>query len=102
MSNPRHSFRRLFRTTAVLTILLSIVFLGSTALTATTSTTNTALFSPPPNDNFANAQPILGRSGIILGSNIDATKETGEANHANVSGGASVWYKWQAPENGRF
>ena len=102
MSNPRHSFRRLFRTTAVLTLLLSIVFQASTALTATTSTTSTALLSPPPNDNFANAQPILGRSGIILGSNIDATKETGEANHANVSGGASVWYKWQAPENGRF
>jgi hypothetical protein len=56
----------------------------------------------PPNDNFSNAQPILGRSGIILGRNIGATKETGESNHAGNTGGASVWYKWQAPEDGRF
>lgn len=63
-------------------------------------------FILPSNDNFSDAQPILGRSGTILGTNVGATKETGEPNHANstsiTSGGASVWYKWQAPETGRF
>jgi len=60
------------------------------------------LILPPPNDNFSSPQPILGRLGIIHGSNVAATKEAGEANHADSTGGASVWYKWQAPEDGRF
>ena len=57
-------------------------------------------FVLPPNDNFSDAQPILGRSGIIIGSNTGATKEASEPN--GLPGGASVWYKWQAPETGRF
>ena len=28
------------------------------------------------------------------GSNVNATKEAGEPNHAGVSGGHSVWYTW--------
>lgn len=53
----------------------------------------------PANDNFANAQTISGCTGSINGTNVGATKETGEPSHdpSNNPGGASVWYQWQAP-----
>ena len=54
----------------------------------------------PPNDDFANAQVISGKQGSVNGTNVEGTKETGEPDHAGNSGGASVWYRWQAPENG--
>jgi len=56
--------------------------------------------TPPPNDNFTNAQVITGSSGTANGPNVNATKESGEPNHANNAGGASVWYQWQAPASG--
>jgi hypothetical protein len=56
--------------------------------------------SAPANNNFANAQVITGSSGTVTGSNVGATKESGEPNHAGFSGGASVWYRWQAPASG--
>ncbi|HVF42473.1 MAG TPA: NF038122 family metalloprotease [Pyrinomonadaceae bacterium] len=58
---------------------------------------------PPPagpdNDNFANAVTIQGASGTVNGTNLSATKEPGEPDHADT-GGASVWYKWTAPATG--
>ncbi len=54
----------------------------------------------PPNDNFTNAYVISGLQGTTNGTNIRATKEGGEPNHAGNAGGASVWYKWTAPANG--
>ncbi|HKO62947.1 MAG TPA: DUF4214 domain-containing protein [Pyrinomonadaceae bacterium] len=60
---------------------------------------------PPPapaNNNFANAQTISGCSGSVSGTTVSATKETGEPSHSDDgnSGGASIWYKWQAPSSG--
>ena len=57
--------------------------------------------SPPPNDNFANAQSISGCSGTVTGTNVAATRETGEPNHSpdNNGGIHSVWYQWQSPSN---
>src|SRR5439155_300663 len=52
---------------------------------------------PPANDAFANAQSISGSSGNVTGSNANATKESGEPNHAGNAGGRSVWYAWTAP-----
>jgi Concanavalin A-like lectin/glucanases superfamily/Calx-beta domain/CARDB len=52
------------------------------------------------NDNFARARGISGISGQIIDSNVGATKETNELNHAGVPGGASVWYRWQSPFTG--
>jgi hypothetical protein len=55
----------------------------------------------PPNDNFANAEVLSGNSDQTTGSNIDATGEPGEPNHAGASGPTrSVWYSWQAPASG--
>ncbi len=58
--------------------------------------------TPPVNNNFANAQVLSGCSGSVTGTNVGATKETGEPAHLPVSSGSahSVWYQWQAPSNG--
>jgi hypothetical protein len=53
------------------------------------------------NDNFANPEFIGGVNGVVHGSNVGATKEPGEPNHAGNSGGASIWYAWTAPINGQ-
>jgi hypothetical protein len=53
--------------------------------------------APPANDTFANAQLLVGGSPSVTGPSLNATKETGEPNHAGNSGGHSVWYQWTAP-----
>lgn len=55
---------------------------------------------PPANDAFANAAVISGASGTVTGTNVNATKETGEPNHGGFVGGKSVWYRWTAPSSG--
>lgn len=63
----------------------------------------TAPGSPPPppgapaNDAFAAAQELTGAAGgSVTGTNTCATSEAGEPNHAGVSGGHSVWFRWTA------
>jgi hypothetical protein len=57
--------------------------------------------NPPPNDQFADAEPIppAGTSGVD-GDNFDATVQPGEP---TISGyrppHKSVWYRWVAPAN---
>jgi hypothetical protein len=59
---------------------------------------------PPPagpvNDNFSGSVSITGSSGQTTGSNVGATKESGEPSHVGNGGGASVWWKWTAPSSG--
>src|SRR2546427_606877 len=50
-----------------------------------------AYATAPNNDNFAAAQAITGMSGSVTGTNVEATKEAGEPNHAGNAGGKSVW-----------
>lgn len=65
------------------------------------------LYGPPgvpANDNFANAitiTPVNGNTSTVTGFNTNATKETGEPNHADNIGGRSVWWKWTAPAAGQ-
>ncbi len=54
----------------------------------------------PANDDFANARVITGLTGHVTGSNLGATKETGEPDHAGNPGGHSIWYSWTAPADG--
>jgi Calx-beta domain-containing protein/uncharacterized protein DUF4214 len=67
---------------------------------------NLVVPNPPPNDNFANAQVLTGCSGSVDGTNVGATRESGEINHLSTtsdpSGGGtrSIWYQWQAPSSG--
>jgi hypothetical protein len=54
----------------------------------------------PANDNFAAAELLTGSSATAGGSSTEATKETGEPNHAGNTGGHSLWYRWIAPADG--
>ncbi len=58
----------------------------------------------PANDSFASATAIQLSSATFTttGTNIQATKETGEPSHAAETGGRSVWWRWIAPANGRI
>lgn len=57
---------------------------------------------PPANDNFGSAQAITGCSGTVGGSNIGATRQSGEPNHSPDDGGGnrSIWYSWTAATTG--
>lgn len=55
----------------------------------------------PANDNVINALVLSGRSGRVGGSNVGASRESGEPNHADRQGSASVHYRWTAPSSGR-
>jgi putative transposon-encoded protein len=57
-------------------------------------------FAGPRNDPFHSAWPISGGFSGVDGSNYGATREPGEPYHAGHSEGASVWYRWTAPDNG--
>jgi hypothetical protein len=62
------------------------------------------------NNDFANAislNEIALANGTFDGdiidddsTNVGATKETGELNHAGNTGGASIWWSWTAPSSG--
>lgn len=52
------------------------------------------------NDSFAAATTLTGVSSSVQGSNLGASKEAGEPNHAGNPGGRSVWWKWTAPSGG--
>jgi hypothetical protein len=54
----------------------------------------------PPNDYFTNRIVITNNSAVKFGTNIFATKEPGEPNHAGNVGGRSLWWTWTAPTNG--
>src|SRR5947209_4993435 len=69
--------------------LVPVILLGARALQA-----------QPANNNFTNAIPLTGLFVTTSGSNVGATRETGEPNNAGDSGGASVWWSWTAPDNG--
>jgi hypothetical protein len=71
---------------------------GNTDATPASRTWTVSL--APPNDMFAGAQSVAGSSGTVTGTNVDATKEAGEPNHAGVPGGRSIWYRWRAPATG--
>ena len=75
-------------------------------ITATDSVSGTKVagysitVSAVTNDNFANRTPITSTLVTITATNVGATKEAGEPNHANNSGGKSVWWTWTAPSAG--
>ena len=51
-------------------------------------------------DDFADRVALSGASGRREASNANASKESREPDHANDSGGASVWWTWTAPATG--
>jgi hypothetical protein len=60
-----------------------------------------ALAAAPPNDAFGDAIDLNSLPRMTFdGSNVAATKEIGEPNHAGNAGGKSVWLTWTAPIDG--
>jgi outer membrane protein assembly factor BamB/subtilisin family serine protease len=64
--------------------------------------TSLRIGSVPPNDNLANATVVSGETFRVDSYNRNASKQSGEPNHAGVTGGRSVWYRWTAPSSGQF
>ncbi|NEQ77198.1 MAG: S8 family serine peptidase [Okeania sp. SIO2C9] len=54
----------------------------------------------PENDNLSNSISLSGSFASTTGTNIDATRESGEPFHAGNDGGSSVWWDWTAPSSG--
>ena len=54
----------------------------------------------PTNDAFASGRVLSGAAAVAIGNNGCATKEPGEPDHAAVTGGHSVWYRWTAAASG--
>jgi hypothetical protein len=68
---------------------------GSISLGLTMTTT-----TAPANDTFANASVVTGTSFSAIGTNVNATKQSGEPTVAGNAGGKSVWWNWTAPSSG--
>jgi outer membrane protein assembly factor BamB len=64
--------------------------------------TSLRIGSVPSNDNLANATVVSGETFRVDSYNRNASKQSGEPNHAGVTGGRSVWYRWTAPSSGQF
>src|SRR5205823_8542759 len=54
--------------------------------------------SAPPNDNFADASPLLGCHAIASGDTFGATYESLEP--MQISDAKSIWWKWTAAHDG--
>lgn len=85
--------------TAVLTVATGAGYLVNTTQSSATVTIadNEVVTS---NDKFANRRTITGTSVIVTGSNVGATRESGEPNVAGVGGGKTVWWTWKATITG--
>ena len=80
---------------------VTAVYGGDVNFTTSTSATLTQNVSGGvTNNNFASATAISGSSATATGTNVGATKETGEPAHAGNAGGHSVWWTWTAPTTG--
>jgi thiol-disulfide isomerase/thioredoxin len=77
--------------------LLRGFFVTATALIGSSTASSQG---QPVNDMFGNRAVITGTNIVVTGTTVGATKEAGEPYHAGDSGGASIWWSWQAPTNG--
>lgn len=76
------------------------LFLFLLTISVCLSILTVAVSAAPANDNFANATVINNGNGTVTTTNVGATKEPGEPVHALNRGGASIWFKYTAPNNG--
>src|SRR5262245_10309814 len=56
----------------------------------------------PANDAFANRTTLSGSTNFVSASNVGATREDAEPQHAGTVGGSSVWWSWIAPTSGTY
>jgi hypothetical protein len=55
---------------------------------------------PPENDQFADRLRLHGEAGALTATNLGATREPGEPDHAGGGGTKSIWWSWVAPGEG--
>src|SRR5260370_38295380 len=60
----------------------------------------TGAWAQPANALFQNATPISGQFGSIVGSNLGATNQPGEPNHAGNPATCSIAYARPPPASG--
>ena len=89
---------------AVVAIFGLLAFLSLPALAQGPSTTLLCPPAPaqaaPPNDDFADAQVLIGLPTLTIGTNCGATPEPGEPT-LSYGSGSSVWYAWTALASGQ-
>jgi hypothetical protein len=51
-------------------------------------------------NRFENAPFVQSVGGVFRGTNVGATRQAGEPEHPASEGGASVWFKWRAVNDG--
>ena len=73
---------------------------GYSGLTGSIRLNWSTVTSTVSNDTFAAAILMSGDQGQTTGSNVGATRETGEPLHCNTSGLSSVWYRWTPSQSG--
>jgi hypothetical protein len=91
--------RVLFSATAGTTYRIAVD--GNSASSGSFTLHWTEVTGAPLNNDFSSAVTISGVSGSIMGTNINATKQSSEPNHAGDAGGASIWYKWTPASGGQ-
>jgi hypothetical protein len=64
-------------------------------------TARLTLNGPPANNQFVDAISLL-QGTMATGLNVGGSREAGEIEHCGNDGGASVWYKFQAPTTSSF
>ena len=86
--------------TAVLTLAAGTGYVIATQSAATVSIADNEVVTNTSNNNFANRRLITGSSALVTGTNVGATRESGEPTIAGIGGGKSVWWSWKAPTSG--
>ena len=71
-----------------------------TANGQTQSAESFAVLNRPANDDFESAQVLAGSNNSVTGTNLNATAQRGEPDHAENMADSSVWYRWKAPTSG--
>ncbi|HKF83192.1 MAG TPA: hypothetical protein VKB23_09565 [Solirubrobacterales bacterium] len=70
-------------------------------VTALSLTCTAAAAAAPANDAFGSATPLAPTLPVEKeGTTVEATKESGEPNHAGDAGGHSVWFSWTPSSGG--
>lgn len=59
-----------------------------------------AAIPPPTNDDFDSAQLVSGAGASVDGTNVSATRESGDPWGGTPNAERSVWYRWTAPFSG--
>lgn len=75
-------------------------FSGSASAVLTQTIVEVPAPAGPANDKFVDGIRLTGSLATASGSNVDATRESGEPRHGSNGGGKSVWWTWTAPASG--